>query len=96
MKHVCLFLLQVSKDDKLTVKWLDGSSYIGTVIKSGEAVAKVQPVGFPKEYTLWITSDELVRADVDKDFDKDIDKDIGKKVLLHSNSTWTNDLHNRI
>ena len=65
------------------MKWLDGSSYIGTVIKSGDAVAKVHPVGFPKQYTLWITSDELVGADVDKD----IDSDIGKKVLLLSNST---------
>lgn len=64
--------MQISKDDKLTVKWLDGSSYIGTVIRTGEAVAKVQPEGYPREYTLWITSNEFVGTDVDKDSGKKI------------------------
>ena len=52
--------LQIRKDDKMKVKWLDGSVYVGTVLESSTAVAKVCPVGYPKEYTLWVTQKELV------------------------------------
>ena len=52
--------MKVNKGDKLKVKWVDGSSYIGTVLSKSTAVACIRPDAFPKEYKIWVTADELV------------------------------------
>ena len=41
------------------MRWLDGASYVGTVLETSEAVAKVRPVGYPQEYQLWITKGDI-------------------------------------
>ena len=47
-------------NSKLKVKWLDGGCYEGTVLGTSTALARVNPTGYPKEYTLWVTEKEIV------------------------------------
>ena len=44
----------------MQVAWVDGSSYVGTVIAKETAVACIRPDAYPKEYRIWITADDLV------------------------------------
>ena len=50
----------MNNGDKLKVKWIDGSSYIGTVLSKETAVACIRPDAYPKEYKIWITADDLI------------------------------------
>ena len=53
-------LFKVNNGDKFKVKWIDGSSYVGKVLSKETAVACVRPDGYPKEYRIWITANDLV------------------------------------
>ena len=53
--------LKVNKGDKLKVKWLDGSTYVGTVLSQEVAVACIRPDAYPKEYQIWITANDLAK-----------------------------------
>ena len=50
----------MNNGDKLKVTWLDGSSYVGTVLAKETAVACVRPDAYPKEYRIWITANDLI------------------------------------
>ena len=53
------FHFQVNNGDKVQVAWIDGSSYVGTVVSKETAVACIRPDAYPEEYRIWITADDL-------------------------------------